>query len=97
MSARSTIELAGASIAVVAGILAVVFWIQAGDAEAAQRAVQAVEQHELSHVAVNTAIIGRLHRLERMADSTATWQARKGVLLESLDRRTDMILKAVME
>lgn len=97
MSVRSTVELAGACVVLLTAFLAAIFWIQAGDAEAAQTGLQAVSLHESHHTTIDTAILNRLNRLEVKVDTNIAWLGREEALLKALDTRTELILETVLK
>lgn len=93
MSARSTIELAGACIVMLTAFLAAVFWIQAGDAEAAQKGMRAVSLHEQHHTAIDTALLNRMSRLESKVDTNVVYLR----VLEERSGTTINLLEALLK
>lgn len=98
MSVRSAVEFTGALLGAVALIGACILWVQAGDAQAEQKATRALTGHiQTQHVRLDTALLNRLSRLETKVDSNVVQNARNETMLRQLDRRTEIILRAVVK
>lgn len=98
MSVRSTIEVTGAFLGAVALIGACIIWVQEGDAQAVHKARVALTGHvHDAHTRMDTALLNRLSRLETKVDSNVVQNARTETMLRQLDRRTEIILHAVVK
>lgn len=98
MSLRSAIEVTGAFLGAVALVGACIVWVQEGDAQAVVTARRALTGHVLeAHTRMDTAVLNRLSRLEMKVDSNVVQNARNETMLRQLDRRTEIILRAVVK
>lgn len=98
MSVRSAVEFTGALLGAVALIGACIIWVQEGDAQAVHKAHMALTGHVYeAHTRLDTALLNRLSRLETKVDSNVVQNARNETMLRQLDRRTEIILHAVVK